>query len=875
MGANHPVFLGCMGLGRATAWLALLAVFLPVAGANPPRLGHSMPAESPQGSWVIRKVPVPYESVITSVVAPPDSSGRLMYAEKGGRIRVFDPSTGDVGMFLDLSERVATGPESGLCSLVFHPGYATNRQFFVFYVAAREAPLPPVSRLARFETDPQDPWRALPGSEFPIISQPNRGLYHFAGDTRFGPDGYLYVSLGDEGYEHMWENAGRWDRGFFSGVIRIDVDQRPGGLLPNVHPAVHPGTYLVPPDNPFIGRTNYVIGDTDLNVPMAVESLRTEFWAVGFRNPWRMSFRAGTADLYVNDVGVGQREEVNLAVRGGHHGWPWKEGTQAWPFSYPKNGLADPSFEYEHSEGRTAITGSCFVDDPKLPDLRDTYLFADWSGPVYAMRRLADGRHAPPELLGFQPAIATIAHDPVSGTVWLAGDGLFVLEKQSRTVSLPGNLTATGFFESVEDLRPRPELVSYEVNQPFWSDHAVKRRWFVLPQGDGLVRFDAVRAWSAPPGTAWVKHFDLPVSDVDPGRMRRIETRVLVKTVNSVYGVTYRWTDDETEAVLVPESGAEEDVVVETAGGTRRQRWRYPGWAECRTCHTDAGGPALSFNTAQLNRAGSGGTNQLTVLSDMGCFEGRPPIRPNLLRAHPPLEDESVSIEHRVRSYLEVNCVGCHQPGTGNRSPWSALAHAPLEKAGLVSMPAVHPSGTLYEVLATNLVEPGSPSASVLFRRVAEQGPLRMPPLGSSIVNTNAAVLMRSWIHGLTNRPSYPAWARAILPGANAGDALPEADFDGDGDPNLLEFSAGTNPADPGDRMRLAIERIPGGGLGARFLRRAHHEFVVQSAPALGGPWSPVDHPANRPRRMAADEEAVVPLPSGPEVFVRVSVTPP
>ena len=831
--------------------------------------------EAPQGSWVIRKVDAAYESTITSVVAPPDGSGRMMYSEQAGKIRVIDPGTGRAGVFLDLSRKVVVGPESGLCSFVFHPGYATNRQFFVFYVAATEPPLPPVSRLARFEADPQDPWRALPDSEFPLISQPNRGSYHFAGDTRFGPDGFLYVSLGDEGYEHMWENAGRWDRGFFSGIIRIDVDLRPGGLLPNVHPAVHPGTYLVPPNNPFIGRTNYVIGNTDLNVPMAEESLRTEFWSVGFRNPWRMAFRTGSFDLYVNDVGVGQREEVNLAVRGGHHGWPWKEGTQAWPFSYPTNGLSDPFFEYEHSQGRTAITGACHVDDPCLPDLRDTYLFADWSGPIYAMRRLPDGGHAPPELLGFQRAMATIAHDPVSGTVWLGGDGLFVLERHSRAVSMPAHLTATGFFESAEELRPRPGLLAYEVNQPFWSDHAIKRRWFALPPGDGLVRFDPEKPWTAPPGTAWVKHFDFPVSDVVPTRLRRLETRVLVKTTNSVYGVTYRWNDDETEAVLVPESGAEEDIVIETVHGTRKQRWRYPGWTECRTCHTDAGGMALSFNTAQLNREGGGGTHQLTLLEALGCFEGQPMIRPDVLRSHPRLDDDSVSLEHRVRSYFEVNCGGCHQPGSGNRSPWNALSQVPLEKAGILSTPAVHPSGTLYEVLATNIVEPGSPSASVLFRRVAEAGPLHMPPLGTFVLNTHAVAMLGAWIQGLTNRPSYTQWALRRLPGVEPSNALPDVDLDGDGDPNVLEFSAGTDPSDPTDRMHLGVERGPGGGLRVRFLRKADHEFVVQSAPALGGPWSPVDHPANRPRRMAADEEAMVPLPSGLEVFVRVIVTPP
>lgn len=832
-----------------------------------------MPWEEPGGAWRIRRIEsATHDGVITSIAAPPDGTGRVLYADLTGRIRILDRSGGPAGVFLDLSGKVVLGAESGLCSFVFHPGYATNRQFFVSYVTRVPGGEIPVARLARFEADPLDASRALVDSEWPLISQPHRGDMHFAGDLRFGPDGYLYMSLGDEGYGFHWENAGRWDRGFFSAIVRIDPDQRPGGLLPNVHPAVHPGTYLVPPDNPFIGRTNYVIGTTDLNLPMPPETLRTEFWAVGFRNPWRMAFRPGTGELYANDVGVAQREEVNRVERGGHHGWFWKEGTQPWPFSYPESGLVDPIFEYEHNEGRVAITGSCFVDDPRVPDLRDTYLFADWSGPVYAMRRMADGRHAPPELLGFQRAIATIGQDPSDGAILLGGDGMFVLEREQRVVRMPADLTATGFFESVEELRPRPGLIAYEVNQPFWSDHAVKRRWFALPTGEGRVGFDPSRPWKAPVGTAWVKHFDFPVSDVVPARLRRLETRVLVKTTAGVYGVTYRWNDDQTEAVLVPERGEEEDIVVETSDGTRRQRWRYPGWTECRTCHTDAGGPALSFNTAQLNREGSDGRNQLEALAAAGCFEGQPEVRPNLLRAHPRLDDDSIALEERVRSYFEVNCSGCHQPGAGNRSPWNALAELPLDKAGIVATPALHADSSLYEVYATNIVQPGLPLASVLFRRVSRPGPLHMPPLGTFVANAPAIALLDAWITGLTHRVTYPEWARRHMPDAEPDMDQPGADHDGDGDPNLLEFAMGTNPGDPTDRMRTTVVRLPGGGVEVRFPRKAGHVCLVETAPTPQGPWSPVDHPSNRPRRMARDEAGVVPLPAGPALFVRVQV---
>lgn len=868
--ASRPWVGWWAGMALALAWLQ------GAVGGIPPRLQHAMPTNLPLGSWRIQSLGIESEHVITSVAAPPDGSGRLMYADRGGTVRYIHRASGSSGLFLDLTSKVVVGVESGLCSMVFHPGYATNRQFFVSYLARIPGAPGAYMRLSRFEADPVDPLRVLPDSELPLISQLHRGDYHFAGDLRFGPDGYLYMSLGDEGYAHQWDNAGRWDRNFFSAILRMDPDQRVGGLLPNVHPAVHPGTYLVPPDNPFIGRTNYVIGETDLNLPMPLESLRTEFWAVGFRNPWRMSFRPGTSELYANDVGVGQREEVNRVARGGHHGWPWKEGTQPWPFDFPKSGLVDPILEYEHSEGRVAITASWFHDDPRNPYLQDCYLFADWSGPIYATRRLADGRHAPPELLGFQPGIATMAQDPADGAVILAGNGLHVLVREARAALVPPTLSATGLFESVRTLQPAPELIAYDVNQPFWSDRAIKRRWFVLPLGEERVRFDPQRPWKAPPGTAWIKHFDFPIHDGDPGRLRRLETRVLVRTAQDVYGVTYRWNDAQDEALLVPEEGHEEDVPVEAAGGgTRSQRWRYPSRTECRTCHSDVGGPALSFNTAQINRAGPGGTNQVERLARMGCFEGQPDVRPNLLRAHPALDDEAASLEHRVRSYFEVNCGSCHQPGTANRSPWNAFASVPLAQAGLLRTQAIHANGSLYEVFATNIVEPGSPSASVLFRRVSEPGPLHMPPLGTFVLNTNAVALLSAWINGLTNRPDYAEWARRLMPDVEPNDALPGADADGDGDPNEFEFGAGTNPNDPTDRLRLAVVRLSGGGLEARFLRKAHHEYRLETAPECTGPWSAVDHPENRPRRLARDGPAAVPLPQGAEVFVRLTIATP
>ncbi len=863
-----------VGPGRLLFWSFLLAACFRLAWAAPGRVDHSMPFEAPTTGWITEDLPLEIKTPVVTITSPPGRPHVLITAGLGGVIRSLDRSQGNrTNVFLDLQDRVLTGGESGLCSIVFHPGYATNGYFFAYYCLRPEGSTNIYVRLSRFSVDPQDPDRALPDSEWPLITQLHRGGLHYAGDMHFGPDGYLYVSLGDEGYTYGWDNAGRWDSNFFSAILRIDPDQRPGGLPPNPHPSVHPGTYLVPPDNPYFNRTNYIIGEDNLNFDMRLENLRTEFWAVGFRNPWRMSFDSETGELYANDVGVSHREEINIVARGKHHGWYWKEGSIPWPFFVPKSGLADPIYEYEHTEARVAITASHVYRDPRQPELDGKYLFADWTGQIYAMQLLADGRHGPPEMLAFVENIATIAKDPLDGSILLGGAVLQRLVRVTKTVLLPQKLSDTGLFESTTTLKPAAGLVAYDVNQPFWSDHAIKSRWFGLPEGTERLEFNANGNWNSPVGTVWVKHFDFPISEVDPELRRRLETRVIVRTEDGVYGVTYRWNAAGTDAELVDASGGEEDLEIETPNGRRLQRWRYPSRTECLTCHTAIGGHSLSFNVAQLNRPGAGGTNQLLALLHAGYFEGSPVIQPNLLPAHPSLEDETVSLEHRVRSYLEVNCSSCHQPGSGNRSPWDARESTPLAEASIVGQLAIHQASTGYQIFATNIVEVGSTEGSIMYRRLSEFGPLHMPPLGTSVLNTQAMSLLGQWItNSLPQRPSFTNWMALQLASGTALDREPDADPDQDGDSNAHEFLVGTLPQYAADRWRPEVVAGRGRSPSVRFLRKAHRDFRVETAGTINGPWVAVDHPSNRPRWTATDEDVEVPLPEAGNIFVRVRV---
>ena len=240
-----------------------------------------------------------------AIVPAPGDTNRLFIVEQIGRIVVITNLASPTRtVFMDISGRVNFSGEQGLLGLAFHPGYLTNRYFFVFYVTpgARR------DQLSRFEISASNPNQGNTNSEVVLFSQPDDFSNHNAGDLHFGADGYLYVSLGDEGDANdTGANSQRIDKDFFSGILRLDVDKRPGSLVPTPHPSIiSPTNYAIPSDNPFVGATTF-------NGLPLTGSVRSEFWAVGLRNPWRFSIDEVTGRIFVGDVGQGQREEIGRA----------------------------------------------------------------------------------------------------------------------------------------------------------------------------------------------------------------------------------------------------------------------------------------------------------------------------------------------------------------------------------------------------------------------------------------------------------------------------------------------------------------------------------------------------------------------------------
>lgn len=685
-----------------------------------------------------------------AIVSPPGETNRLFIVEREGRIQVITNLVNPTKtLFLDITGPVDPTGEGGLLGLAFHPGYQTNRFFYVFYTLTTTTAQGTGfhDRVARFEISASNPNQALPNSQLSLITQIDEASNHNAGDLHFGPDGYLYVSLGDEGDGgDSFNNSKFITKDFFCAILRIDVDHRSGSLAPNPHPASS-SNYAIPPDNPFIGATSFNGSAVNPN------EVRTEFWAVGLRNPFRFSFDPVTGRLYCGDVGQGLWEEIDVIVKGGNYGWNYREGTHFYSGSPPSGvTFVEPILDYVHGGG--SLEGNCVIGGvvyrgSGMPQLFGEYVFGDnVSGNIWALhydgvsvsnfRRLTSLGSV--SAFGTDPANQDILMVPVSG-----GASIYRLVYTSDSgTPLPSTLAETGAFASLATLLPEPGIVAYDLNVPFWSDHARKTRWFSVPNINDVMSFNSNGNWSFPTGTVWIKHFELELTNGVPQSARRLETRFLVRNSGGMYGITYRWDNSQANAFLVPEDGLDEPFVIHDGGTTRTQVWHYPSRSECLTCHTRAGGLALGFNTAQLHRNHDYGgtiTNQILALSQAGYFQ-TPVTGTAALPALSALTNNNFSLEHRARSFLAANCSQCHQPGGSAQGSWDARFVTPLSVAGIVN-------GSLHDNLGNpnnRVLKPDSPVDSMLLTRLASFGPRHMPPLATSELNTEAISLLSQWI---------------------------------------------------------------------------------------------------------------------------------
>lgn len=683
------------------------------------------------------------------LATPPGETNRLFIVERGGIIHVItNLAQPTKTVFLDLSSPPPPGSlESGLLGLAFHPGFVSNRWFFVFqskYASTPGAPNRLHNVLTRFEVSSGNPHLAQTNSAVTFMAQVDDSDQHNAGDIRFGPDGYLYIPIGERTSRDLaWPDQTPVDRDLQGAILRIDVDKLPGNPPPNPHPAstTH---YAIPADNPFLGITQHH------GLAVSPSEVRTEIYAMGLRNPWRITFDEATGELYAGDVGEALQEEVNLVVRGGDYGWPYVQGTHLSGYSLPPafNPIA-PLHAYEH--GWTGTNGDCVIGGvvyhgTAIPELQGRYLFGDFrSGNLWSLQR--QGATSVVERLGGTTiGLTAFGNDPRDGEVLATHlfEGILRLVRvpANEATNLPPTLADAGVFADLTTLTPHAGIVPYEITVPFWSDHAIKSRWFSLPATNLTIGFHPTGYWTFPTGAVWIKHFEMEMTNGVPSSARRLETRVLVSAEDGYYGLTYRWGSSTTNAWLVSEEGEDEHLIIRDANGAilREQDWRYPSRAECMNCHTKWGGYALGFNTGQLHRDGRPGvsaTNQIMALSAAGYLT--PPPLPAELSAWAAATNEAAPLEFRVRSYLQANCSSCHAPGAHSLAFWDARVSTPLAQSGIISGIGA-------------VIEPGNVAGSRLHQRL-RGAPRIMPPIGTAVFNTNGQNLVANWI---TNLPSAP-----------------------------------------------------------------------------------------------------------------------
>ena len=341
-----------------------------------------------------------------------DGSDRVFVVEQRGVISVFpnDNNIAAAEIFLDISERVNNGPnEAGLLSVAFHPRYESNGLFYIYYNHGNL-----FSRIAEFRVS-ADPNRADAASERVLLDIEQPAGNHNGGQIAFGPDGMLYIGLGDGGASNDRYQNGQDPTTLLATILRIDPNTQSGNLA-----------YGIPTDNPFVGNN---------------DGWRAEIWAWGLRNPWRFSFDRLTGDLWTGDVGQGEREEIDLIEKGGNYGWNTMEGFECFRPVTDCNmdGLVLPVIEYSHAEGRS-VTGGYVYRGRRTAQLTGAYIYGDFETSLVWGLRYENGAVTENTLLAKAPGgIASFGEDQAGEVYILAFDGgiyTFAADPEPTAVAL-------------------------------------------------------------------------------------------------------------------------------------------------------------------------------------------------------------------------------------------------------------------------------------------------------------------------------------------------------------------------------------------------------------------------------------------------------
>ena len=746
-------------------------------GSIAPYLDGVFPDQVPGdgGNWTLKEEFEGMNFVSPLYVVDFPKSDQIIISEKRGKLFLVDELFQTKRLVLDIAQQVFSKADCGFLGFAFHPDFPNTPHLYTYY---KTKPEPEVwadngfSRLSKFTWDSEQEI-FLPESEEILFQQYDQSPWHNGGRMLFGPDGFLYLAIGDEGFdEHRLLSTQNINRGLFSGVLRIDVDKDATKSHPIRRQPITNSTppdgwgetysqgYYIPNDNPWQDENGEIL---------------EEFYAVGLRSPFGLFYDKEEDNFWVSDVGSDKREEVTIFQKGDNLQWPFKEGTVDFePERKPEPMLGTerkPVFDYSRSLGSCIVSGSLYQKD-LYPELKDKYLFGDYTGnKIMMLDKVAPEERAEMNVLinsldghgityGQKPGVSGV-HVLDDGRVYVTvisenfEDPGYVLElrKIGDVADPPSKLSDLNVFTDLENLTVREGILPYEVNAPLWSDGATKKRWIAIPNDgtysslDEKITFNATQDYKFPEGTVFIKHFDLPIDD--SGNVVKLETRFFVIAKDGKrYGVTYKWNEEGTDAFLLKTS-EERDIEVFANGEYEyTQTWKYPSRDQCMTCHNYNANSVLGFKTHQLNRLNefegvNGEINQLEYFNNLGVFHRDIGNANQFEKAYGITED--IHLKTRIRSYLDANCASCHRTAGVSGLDMDLR----FQNTYNIEKYFFHDNQSHASTQDGQLITPGEHATSEIWIRDASESDNKMPPLGRDLVDKVYIDSLTKWIDGL------------------------------------------------------------------------------------------------------------------------------
>ncbi len=641
----------------------------------------------------------------TALTITPD--GTLYFAEQTGHIRIVRNGVLLERPLLDISAKVQEYWERGLIGLQFDPEYPARPYLFVVYVAKDPYAHHVISRFTvKGDTAELASERVLfEGDDQATLGGFQLGA-HQGGPIRFGPDGKLYIGIGEQ-----TEDAASQKMDTLQGkILRINPDGS------------------IPADNPFYEK---------------LKGKYRSIYALGIRNPFGMAFQPGTNRLFEADIGKSSFDEINEIRAGENYGWPLAEGMS------DNDEFTNPIHAYPPAIGRS-ICGSMFY--PKSGDFPERWkgklFFTDWADNWVKAIDVDN----PETAMDFGDDFSRpVAVEPApDGSIWVlnrgtrwrdnkkfennsgsltrisyVGDGY----TESEAIAFPQSLADAGVLGQSIPFRPTGGFARFEMSLPIWRPGVRVSNWLWMPDGGKIARSPEAD-WVFPSGAIIVQHFES-----ENGQAH--ETHLYQSNGDGTYkSSAYRWNGNSKNPAIV---GNSEFLPMRS---NESIMWLSPGPVAKLDPKTAVFGFQPQFNARQLNVG-----RQLTdwnarswfkkVLSDSELAE-----LPKLHR----LSEESVPAVDRIRSYLDVNCASCHKPGGASRGFFDARIETRFEDQLLVSAQLM--AGDL-GVEGAKLVEPGRPEKSILYLRLVRKDGFRMPPGSINSEDPPILPLLEKWIRGM------------------------------------------------------------------------------------------------------------------------------